>query len=85
MTLSADTITDDQLRELMRDLKRDLRRVTKLVGSAANLEAEALRSTISKCSVALTDRRAMAMLMPGVKQGVEKARASCAEILKGRM
>lgn len=73
-------ITDKQIRELYKDLQRDLRRMTKLAGSAANLETEALRSDIAKCSIALTDRRAMAMLLPGVAQGIERARSRCAEI-----
>lgn len=68
MNTTADMITDDQIRQLKRAM----------LGHPNKTKFH--RDAISACNVALTDRRAMAFQMAGVREGVERARARCAEI-----
>ena len=79
MTLTADTITDGQIRDLRSTLKREL------AGHKWNeLLHDETKADIATCTIALTDRRAMAYLVTGVAEGVRKARARCAQILNDR-
>ena len=79
MTLSADTITDGQIRDLRSTLKREL------AGHKWNeLLHDETKADIETCTIALTDRRAMAYMMAGVAEGVRKARERCARILSDR-
>ena len=79
MTLTANTITDAQIRKLRSTLKRDLR-----AEKWNELFIAETKADIETCTIALTDRRAMAYLLAGVAEGVQKARARCATILNDR-
>ena len=79
MTLTADTITDTQIRDLRSTLKHEL------AGYKWNeLLHDETKADIATCTIALTDRRAMAYMMAGVAEGVRKARERCARILSDR-
>jgi hypothetical protein len=78
--LTADTITDEQIRAL----RKDLRNLIRQIGKYDELARDEARADEATCTVALTDRRAMAYMMVGVAEGVHKARARCAEILNAR-
>lgn len=81
MKVTAETITDDQIRKL----RADLRREAKSINEYDELRADENSADIHTCTIALTDRRAMAYMMKGVAEGVQKARARCAEILTARL
>lgn len=72
-------ITDEQIRELRRTLRRLIREIK--YDELALGEARADEHT---CTIALTDPRAMAYMIPGVAEGVRKARAHCAAIIRAR-
>lgn len=77
---TADTITDDQVRELRTTLKRELREGDKW----NELFVQETKADIETCTIALTDRRAMAYMMAGVAEGVRKARERCARMIADR-
>ena len=77
---TADTITDDQVRDLRTALKRELRDGDK----GDELFVQETKADIETCTIALTDRRAMAYMMAGVAEGVRKARERCAQMLSDR-
>jgi len=72
--ITADTITDEQIRELRKQLKRENK----------GFDEPLTDGDIHTCTVALTDRRAMAYMLDGVAAGVRAARARCAEIFNAR-
>jgi hypothetical protein len=79
VTLTGGTITNTQIRDLRSALKRDLR-----AEKWNDLVRAETKADIETCTIALTDRRAMAYLLAGVAEGVQKARARCARILNDR-
>lgn len=76
--LTADTITDEQIRELRKDVMREWAKRGKTTSWPEG------KKILNDCVVALTDRRSMAMQIDDVRCGVHGARARCAEILNAR-
>lgn len=77
-TLTADTITDAQIRELRKDTMREWRERGKATSWPEG------KRVLSDCQTALTDRRSMAMQLDDVRAGVYMARERCADILNAR-
>jgi hypothetical protein len=67
--MTAETITDEDIKRWRRALRGHPR------------QTRSICLMIRDCATAVTDRRAMAFLMPGVREGVDRARARVADAI----